>query len=328
MIYLNLDDTVSLLFESVGLIPAKELVKKCMDLGMDELPYRDLGHDSTLPSFDEGYMFNYETDDNEIAFLEILEKDNMILQAGIQIIYKPSFTSMKMKKNHKYLLELSEKHYGSGFLTKVGLADVTNFGDYETVCYLSKMKARGVKSIIFRIGDKKYWRNSMNEEKVLRGEEYLMKNLRLMVEISLFQKKWISLEEEVFGITSVTEDVDWKKLNENGEFLLKEVTNIVVHYDEDREKIHNETDEENLKKLESFLRQSFIYVDVLQRTVMKLSLITNHLYKMTIEPGSWSAKEYLKELDQYKSLCDEYHKEGDKMNEELEKMRNVTLKIK
>lgn len=51
-------------------------------------------------------------------------------------------------------------------------------------------------------------------------------------------------------------------------------------------------------------------------------------YKMTIEPDSWSAKEYLKELDQYKSLCDEYHEEGDKMNEELEKMRNVTLKIK
>jgi len=149
-----------------------------------------------------------------------------------------------------------------------------------------------------------------------------------MIEISLFQKKWISLEEEMFGITSVTDDVDWKKLNEKGEFLLKEMTNIGVHYSEDMEKINNDIDEENLKKLEPFLKQSFIYVDVLQRTVMKLSLITNRLYKMTIEPGSWSAKEYLKELDQYKSLCGEYHKEGDKMNEELEKIRYVRLKIK
>jgi len=54
-----------------------------------------------------------------------------------------------------------------------------------------------------------------------------------------------------------------------------------------------------------------------------LAFITNHLYKMTIEPGSWSAKEYLMELDQYKSLCDEYHKEGDRMNKELDKIRNV-----
>lgn len=147
-----------------------------------------------------------------------------------------------------------------------------------------------------------------------------MENLRLMVELTPLQKKWIELEEEVFGITSVKEKVDWKKLNNKGKLLLEEANNLVVNYGEDWKKIHNETDEENLKKIESFLRQSFIYVDVLHRTVMKLAFITNQLYKMTIEPGSWSAKEYFKELDQYKSLCDEYRKEGDKMNEELEKM--------
>ncbi|HEB36957.1 hypothetical protein LCGC14_1408010 [marine sediment metagenome] len=171
-------------------------------------------------------------------------------------------------------------------------------------------------------------KDSMNEEKVLSGEEYLMKNLRLMDEITALQEKWIALEEEVFEITSVTEDVDWKKLNEKGKFLLKGVTDIVVHYGEDRKKIYNVFDEENLEKIESFLRQSFIYVDVLQRTIIKLAIITNRLYRMTVEPGSWSARKYLKELDQYKSLCDEYHKEGYKMNEELEKMRNATLKIK
>jgi len=168
----------------------------------------------------------------------------------------------------------------------------------------------------------------IKEEKILSGEEYLMENLRLMVELTPLQKKWIELEEEVFGITSVTDDVDWEKLNKKGKLLLEESYNLFVHYGEDRQKIYNETDEENLKNLELFLRQSFIYVDMLHRTIMKLVIITNHLYKMTIDPGSWSAKEYFKELDQYKSLCDEYHKEGDKMNEELEKMQNVTLKIK
>lgn len=170
--------------------------------------------------------------------------------------------------------------------------------------------------------------DSMNEEEALKGEEYLMESLRLMVEIPPLQKKWIELEEEVFGITSVTEKVDWTKLNKKGKFLLEEVNNLVVHYSEDMEKINNDIDEENLKKLEPFLKQSFIYVDMLHRTIMKLVIITNHLYKMTIDPGSWSIKEYFKELDQYKSLCDEYHKEGDKMNEELEKMQNVTLKLK
>jgi hypothetical protein len=77
--------------------------------------------------------------------------------------------------------------------------------------------------------------------------------------------------------------------------LLKEVTDIVVHYGEDRGKIYKEADKERIKIFEPFLRQSFIYVDVLNRTIIKLAFITNHLYKMTMEPGSWSAKEYLKE---------------------------------
>jgi len=125
---------------------------------MNEQPYRDLGYDSNLPHFDKGYMFNYKTDDNEIAFLDILEKDNKILQVGIQITYKPSLLFKKMKKHHKHLLELSEKHYGGGLLVRVGCADITNFGDNRTVCYLSKMKMRGTKSIAFRIGDKRFWR--------------------------------------------------------------------------------------------------------------------------------------------------------------------------
>ena len=158
MSYFSLNDSFSLLLESVGLIPVKELINKCRDIGMGEQPYRDLGHDSNLPQFDKGYMFNYKTDDNEIAYLEILEQDYKILQAGIQITYKHSLFSKKMKKHHKYLSELCEKQYGSGFPMKVGYADIINFGDNRTICYLSKMKMQRIKSIALRIGDKKIWR--------------------------------------------------------------------------------------------------------------------------------------------------------------------------
>jgi hypothetical protein len=98
--YFSLADTFSLLCESVGLIPARELVKKCRDLGMNELPYKDLGYDSDLPHFDKGYMFNYKSDGNQRVFLEILEKDERILLAGIQITYKFLFASKNMKKHH------------------------------------------------------------------------------------------------------------------------------------------------------------------------------------------------------------------------------------
>ena len=171
--------------------------------------------------------------------------------------------------------------------------------------------------------------NPKRLEKKLSGEEYLMKKFRLFSAITPLQEEWIALEEEVFGITSVTQDVDWKKINKKGKLLLEKATKIfLIHYGEDRQKIFNEINEENKEKLEPFLRQSFIYTDTLHRAIMKLALIINRLYKTVVEPGSWSAKEYLKELDEYKALSEEYKKEGTKMNEELKKMREVTLIIK
>lgn len=170
--------------------------------------------------------------------------------------------------------------------------------------------------------------NSKRAEKKLSGEEYLMKKLRLFSEITPLQEEWMALEEGVLGIIPPIQDVNWKKINKKGKLLLEKANKFLAHYGEDRLKINNEINEENKEKLELFLKQSFIYADTLHRTIIKLALIINRLYKMTVDPGSWSAKEYLKELDQYKSLCDEYHKEGNKMNEELEKMRNVTLKIR
>ena len=162
----------------------------------------------------------------------------------------------------------------------------------------------------------------------MSGEEYLMKKLRLFSEITPLQEEWIALEEEVFGITSPTQDVNWKKINKKGKLLLEKANKFLAHYVEDRQKIDNEINEENKEKLEPFLRQYFIYTDTLHRTIIKLALIISRLYKMTVDPGSWSAKEYLEEVDEYKALCEEYKQEGTKMNEELKKMREVSLKIK
>lgn len=170
--------------------------------------------------------------------------------------------------------------------------------------------------------------NSNGVEKKLSGEEYLMKKLRLFFEITPLQEEWIALEEEVFGITSVTQDVDWKKINKKGKLLLEKAAKFLIHYGKDRQKIFNEINEENKEKLEPFLRQSFIFTDTLHRTIMKLALIINRLYEKIVNPGSWSAKEYLEEVDEYKALCEEYKQEGTKMNEELKKMREVTLRIK
>lgn len=158
MNYIKLSSALTVLIESVTSISAKELLKRCRDLGMNEQPYRDLGYDSNLPDFDKGYFLNFKTDDNKIATFEILEKEDMILQAGFQIIYKSKFFSLKLKKHYKNLLKLLERTYGIGFPSKVAYSELMNFEDDKIVCYLSKMKLPGgIKSLTLRVGNKRFW---------------------------------------------------------------------------------------------------------------------------------------------------------------------------
>ena len=87
----SLDETFSLLTNSVPEDKPSDLIKKCKEIGMNEIEYLDTGMDSNLPEFDKGYNLVFNTNDATEARLEILEKDSIIMQAGIQIIYTPSF---------------------------------------------------------------------------------------------------------------------------------------------------------------------------------------------------------------------------------------------
>ncbi len=126
---------------------------------MSKKSYYDTGFDSSLPKFDKGYCFYFKTDENETSTLEILEKDEMILQAGFQIVYKSRFFSKKFERHYRFLLELLESIYGSGYPIEVAYANIMNFDNDKTVCYLSKLKmSGGMKSLALRVGNKKFWK--------------------------------------------------------------------------------------------------------------------------------------------------------------------------
>lgn len=153
----SLDDTFSLLTESVPEHSASILFKKCKEIGMSEIEYIDTGIDSNLPEFDKGYNFVYRTSDNAEAKLEILEKGLIIMQAGIQIIYSPSFFSSKTKKHFNILKDKSDNYYGECLPMNMGGVEILNYGNLYSVCYLSKMKTNGRDVINFKVGNRKFW---------------------------------------------------------------------------------------------------------------------------------------------------------------------------
>lgn len=153
----SLEETFSLLTDSVPEDKASDLVKKCKETGMNEIEYLDTGMDSNLPEFDKGYNFVFKTNDDAETRLEILEKYSIIMQAGIQIIYPPSFFFSKAKKHFKILKDHSDNYYGVSLPMNMGGAEILNYGNISSVCYLSKMKVNGRDVINFRVGNRKFW---------------------------------------------------------------------------------------------------------------------------------------------------------------------------
>jgi len=153
----NLEDTFSLLTDAVPVDGSTALIKKCKELDMLQIAYVDSGFDSNIPEFDKGYNFVYKTNDSVEAKLEILEKDLIIMQAGIQIIYPPSLLFSKAKNHFNILKRLSDDYYDESLPMNISGAEILNYGNPSSVCYLNRIKALGRNTINFRVGNKTFW---------------------------------------------------------------------------------------------------------------------------------------------------------------------------
>lgn len=157
MPFYDLDYTFNLISESVGYTSAIGLVETCRRAGMLEREYVDLIFDSKIPAFDKGYLFNFSTENDASAIIEILEKDCKILQAGALFKYPWVLLFPKSKKHFKKMLKLMEGKYGSGWRGDVGNIELINFADDKTVAYLSRVRNKMVDYVSFKIGDKVFW---------------------------------------------------------------------------------------------------------------------------------------------------------------------------
>ena len=123
---------------------------------MNKIDYFDLGMDDNLPEFDKSYKLVYQTDGGIDSRLEILGKDSIIMQTGIQIIFPHSFFS-KSKNHYKTLKSHSENYYGECLPINISGTKFLNYGNALSVCYLSKMKINCRDVINFKVGNRKFW---------------------------------------------------------------------------------------------------------------------------------------------------------------------------
>lgn len=152
----SLDVTFSLLTDFVSVLSAEEFIAKCSDIGMVEQTFDGTDFYQNQPFFDNGYWFEYITDDDTTAKLEVLEKEERILQAGIQIVYPKTLSSSNLNEHYKKIVRIAESYYGTGQPTQVGNVEILNYGNNETVFYISKLNVDNNDLLTFRVGNRQF----------------------------------------------------------------------------------------------------------------------------------------------------------------------------
>ena len=148
---------INVLIQSVPAMPASDLVQQCHDWGMTPQPYQPSPADGNLPEFDAGYQFRFESEGSIAAGFDVLEKSGAILQAGFQLFFPRSLLVSKSKRYFDIIVNQIKHHYGSGQPMKVTGVTILNYGDPQTVCYISKAKVQGIDLVTVRVGNRVFW---------------------------------------------------------------------------------------------------------------------------------------------------------------------------
>lgn len=146
------------LAENVASSSVEGLVDKLLNLGMTQVPYKDVGFSSNLPSFDAAYHFLALVDENYNALTEVLAKDGFVLQAGFQISVRRALFFSKVDKVFCQLNAQLENYYDAGLPMNIVGSEIVNYSGQDTAAYSSKTKAAGVEVVTVRVGNRLFWR--------------------------------------------------------------------------------------------------------------------------------------------------------------------------
>ncbi|MBS3955235.1 MAG: hypothetical protein KGZ88_19980 [Methylomicrobium sp.] len=144
-------EVIKLLVTGVAKIGASELLNECKKIGMRQIPYQDIGIDSNLPSFDTGYHLRFNPDGKEEALFEILQKDDFVLQAGYQLVLS------RAQNRYQQFKQLLESHYRVSYPMNVEEIEIINYGNENTIAYLSHAKIAEKDVITIRVGNRRFW---------------------------------------------------------------------------------------------------------------------------------------------------------------------------
>jgi len=145
------------LLEWAGNEKASEMVKKCRSLSIAERPDIPQSSEFVFPEADRRYLFYRKIKENILAVFEILEKDGLVLQSGIQLIYPPDRWLGEISSYYQKLLRVLETNYGLPVWINLNEKGILSFESKEAFSYLSEFKMGDKDVLTVRAASRAFW---------------------------------------------------------------------------------------------------------------------------------------------------------------------------
>jgi hypothetical protein len=152
----SIEDVFDFLTTAVPRQKPSEIAGKFRTMGLTESAISKDEPYSGNVSFEKGYRFICSTTSNAPCCIEVLQRDGEVLQAGIQIAHEVALME-KGNDDFALLKNLCDRHYTDSKVAEVSGTRVINYGNTESVAYLSKMRQNDRNVITFRVGNRLFW---------------------------------------------------------------------------------------------------------------------------------------------------------------------------
>jgi hypothetical protein len=148
------------LLESIGKRNISKLLEQCRSLDMIEEGNANRKSNSAFPEIDRKHLFYRKIKKDVLAIFEILEKDGLAPQAGIQLIYPPESWLAHISHYHREVIRILERNYGQPVWINLKESGVLSFKTETVFCYLSELKMKSKNVLTVRVASKAFWSGS------------------------------------------------------------------------------------------------------------------------------------------------------------------------
>jgi len=141
---------------SITKLSPSQLRDKFVEDGMMNI---DLDDPFKTINYDERFTLSIKTDHREDCLVEILGKENVIIQLGVQVFYRKNYFIGPINlTEHSNLIDTIYEEYFGKFNSEIDNM-VKSYQNDDIKGYTNVMNKEDKQSLIFRIGNKSYFPN-------------------------------------------------------------------------------------------------------------------------------------------------------------------------